>query len=68
MKMSPIRDKMRSGLVVIAALVVLTVADFTVALTIDRGRFAILSLVAVIEAWLILDYFMHVARVWRPGE
>jgi caa(3)-type oxidase subunit IV len=66
--MSPIRDKLRRGLVVIAVLAVLTAVEFGVALGLDQGRFAVLSLIAVVKAWLIVDYFMHVARAWHPEE
>ena len=66
--MSPIRDRLRTGLVVIAALAVLTAVEFAVAIALDDGRLAILTLIAVVKAWLILDYFMHVARAWNPEE
>ena len=68
MQMSAIRDKLRKGLFVIAALAVLTAVEFAVALGLSGGRFAILSLIAVVKAWLILDYFMHVAKAWHPGD
>ena len=59
--------KTRRGLKTIMGLAVLTAAEFAVALTLTTGLFVVLLAIAVVKAWLILEYFMHVSRLWN-GE
>ena len=59
---------MPRGLSVIVGLIVLTLVDYLIATYVDAGRFALLSLFAVVEAWLILQYFMHLSKVCHPKE
>jgi len=57
------------GLRVIAILAVLTVVEYLVAVSVDSSQVLVLFLapVALVKAWLILQYFMHAPRLWR-GE
>jgi len=60
----------QKGFVVAAVLAVVTVAEyfFAVGLENDHARFAGLAGAAVVKAWLIAQYFMHIARLWRAEE
>ena len=59
----------RRGLIAIVALAVLTVVEFIFAVGIDSTEMVVLLLavIAVIKALVILEYFMHVSKLWR-GE
>jgi hypothetical protein len=59
--------EMRTGLVVIIALVVLTAAEFAVGVA-TNGLFAPLAVIALVKAALIIHYFMHAPRVLRYDE
>ncbi len=61
-------EKMRRGLVVIVILAVLTVIEFIIAISLDTGRFGLLTVIALIKAWFILDYFMHISQLWKTEE
>lgn len=53
------------GYKVIAALAVLTVAEFIIAVSMSGyGLFALLLAIGVVKAALILDYFMHFKQLW----
>ena len=56
------------GLKVIIALAVLTAIEFLVAVEITTGRFGILSVIALIKAALIVEYFMHYSRLWSDSD
>lgn len=66
--MNESREQMR-GLQVIAILAALTIGEYFVAIGIDSSRVVVglLAGVAVVKAWLIVTYFMHVYRLWQ-GE
>lgn len=66
--MTEAREQLR-GLQVMAILAALTVGEYILAISIDSSRVlvALLAGVAVVKAWLIATYFMHVYRLWR-GE
>lgn len=66
--MTEAREQLR-GLQVMAILAALTVGEYILAISIDSSRVlvALLAGVAVVKAWLIVTYFMHVYRLWR-GE
>lgn len=57
------------GLRVIAILAVFTIVEYIVAVSLDSSQALVLFLtpVAIVKAWLILQYFMHLPKVWR-GE
>lgn len=65
-----VKPGMQKGLVVAVILAVLTIAEYIFAVQIgdDTVRFAGLTVAAGSKAALIVYYFMHVYRVWRPGE
>ena len=68
MQVDSIRRYMRRGIVVIIALAVLTAVEYVVAVGLDSGRFGILAVIAIVKTWLIVEYFMHLSKVWHVGE
>jgi hypothetical protein len=59
----------RRGLTVFLALASLTGIEYMVAVSLDAGPalVTLLAAAAVAKCWLIMQYFMHVYRLWR-GE
>jgi len=57
------------GLVAIVVLAVLTLVEYLVAIGLDSTTVVItlLAVFAIAKALVILEYFMHLSRVWR-GE
>ncbi|MDP6801278.1 MAG: cytochrome C oxidase subunit IV family protein [SAR202 cluster bacterium] len=68
MQVDSLKQYMRRGIVVIIALAVLTAVEYVVAVGIDTGRFGILAVIAIVKTWLIVEYFMHLSKVWHVGE
>ncbi len=64
------KPAMQTGMVVALILAVLTVAEFIFAVQVGDNtvRFLGLTATAVGKAGLIMYYFMHIYRIWRPGE
>jgi len=62
-----ISDSLKTGWVVITVLAVLTVVEFLVAVVFDNTAilFTLLLLVALLKAWLIIQYFMHFGQLWK---
>lgn len=52
--------RVRTGYVVFAALAVATAVEYVVAVSDVPGSLLVLAVVALLKAWLIVDYFMHV--------
>ena len=59
---------MRLGLKVIIALAILTAIEYAVAVQMDAGANAILVALILLKTGLILEYFMHLSRLWRVEE
>lgn len=57
------RAAYRQILIVFVALAVLTIAEYIVAVAVQSA--VLLIIIALAKAGLILQYFMHVYRVWR---
>jgi len=60
--------KMRLGLVVFVVLIAIEILEYALGVTIKHGNWRILAPLAVIGAWPIVRYFMHVKQLWRPEE
>ncbi|MGE0228809.1 MAG: cytochrome C oxidase subunit IV family protein [Dehalococcoidia bacterium] len=60
----------KRGLTVIVALAVMTVVEYIFAIALDSpaALVVILFSVAVVKAWLIVMYFMHLPLVWQGEE
>lgn len=61
------RAKLRLGLWVFIALIVLTVVELWIAFSVPRALLYIV-VINLIDAWLIMEYFMHLSRMWRAEE
>jgi caa(3)-type oxidase subunit IV len=58
----------RQGYIVFAVLMILTLVEYVLGLEEFNGQFTMfLVLIAILKAGLIINYFMHVARLWQ-GE
>lgn len=64
------RKPMQTGLVVAAILAVLTVTEYLFATHVEQDtvRFLGITVSAIGKATLIIYYFMHIYRLWRPQE
>ncbi len=60
-------DSMRTGVVVFAVLMALVLLEFVVAIVMDRNL-VVMVVMNVIDAAIIMYYFMHVTRLWRSGR
>ncbi len=60
--------KLRLGWMVIAGLGVLTAVEYWIAVSVHSSPLPYLTIVALIKAWLILQYFMHVRQLWGEEE
>ena len=58
------------GVQVIVMLAVLTAIEYAITLAVNSSVLLVLLLTpfALAKAWLIVMYFMHVARAWRGEE
>ncbi len=54
------------GWLVLAGLAALTAVEYGIAVT--TAAVVPLMLVGLLKAWLILEHFMHVSRLWNPAE
>ncbi len=63
-----LQAKMRLGLWVFAALMFLEIIEYVVGLGLKRGAWLILAPLAVVAAWPIVYYFMHIRQLWRREE
>ncbi len=54
----------------IGALAVITAVEFwvAVAFTDVTGLVVLLLAIALVKCWFIVDYFMHISRLWLPEE
>ena len=63
------RASQARGLRVILVLAALTLVEYLVAVAVQSSAgIWLLTPMALAKAWLIVTYFMHVARVWRGEE
>lgn len=58
------RAAARRGMMVFLALAVLTIAEFLVSQALE-GATVPLLLIGLLKAGLIVQYFMHIYRLWR---
>jgi cytochrome c oxidase subunit IV len=61
-----LQESLKTGWIVIGALAAMTAAEFVVAVAIDNKTllFTLLLIVALVKAWLIIQYFMHFGQLW----
>jgi len=60
---------LRLGVMVIVGLAVLTAVEYWVAIAhLGSPLLPLLAMVGLAKAVLILEYFMHLGKVFQPGE
>ena len=59
-------DKVRTSLMVAAVLAVLTVVEYCVALVYSGA--GVLLLMGLVKAFLVVNFYMHISRLWAPEE
>ncbi len=57
------KSALRQGNIVIGVLAILTIVEFFIAIELDSV--VLLFIVALIKAALVVQFFMHVYRLWR---
>jgi len=57
----------RQNFFVFLALVLLTLFEFFIAINMDDSA-VLLLIIALVKAGLIVQFFMHIYRLWRPEE
>ena len=62
-----ISGSLKTGWIVIGFLAILTAVEFLAAVVFDNTAilFTLLLLMALLKAWLIIQYFMHFGQLWR---
>lgn len=60
----------RRGLVAIVVLAVLTAVEYAIAIGIEPMNVVVtlLAVIGIAKAVVILEYFMHLSRLWRGEE
>lgn len=59
----------RQGYIIFAVLMGLTLVEYVLGLEQFEGQFTIfLVLIALLKAAIIVNYFMHIARLWKGEE
>lgn len=61
------RNVYRTGINVFIALAVLTILEYFVSVS-SFNSTVLLFIIAFVKAAAIVNWFMHVYRLWRPGE
>ena len=59
---------LRLGAYVLGALIALTIAEYVIALVMTEKNVPVMVVMNVIDAGLIMYYFMHITRAFREGH
>jgi hypothetical protein len=59
---------MRLGLVVFGVLMAIEILEYVLGVNMRGGAWPYLALLALVGAWPIVRYFMHIEQLWRPEE
>ncbi len=68
MQQSGLKPALRRGYWVFIVLVALTVAEYVLALKMTRGNLPYMIVMNLVDAGLILYFFMHIGHLWRKEE
>lgn len=68
MQQASLKPAMRRGLWVFVILVVLAVLEYLLALAMKSGNLPWMIIMNIVDAALILYFFMHMAQLWRREE
>ena len=56
----------RTSLMVATALALLTIGEYILALSYSGA--ALLLLIGLVKAFLVVNFYMHISRLWTPEE
>lgn len=65
---SALAAKTRLGIAVFVVLMVLEIVEYIVGVQLKHGNWPIMAILALIGAWPILWYFMHLSQLWHREE
>lgn len=68
MKKPDLNKKLRLGFIVFGVLIVIEIVEYIVGTAMQRGSWPFLGVLALVGAWPILYYFMHIKQLKRPEE
>lgn len=68
MPRSTLEAKLRFGFFVFGILMLMEVLEYALGVSMKSGSWPFLAVLAVIAAWPIVYYFMHIMRLKRPEE
>lgn len=68
MRRPDLKARLRLGLFVFIALLLIEITEYVVGTQMQSGSWPFLAFLAVIGAWPIVNYFMHIMHLWRPEE
>ena len=68
MNQRELAKKMRLGFLVFGALMVIEVLEYALGVSIKHGNWLFLAPLALVGAWPIVRYFMHLPQLWRREE
>ncbi|MAF39141.1 MAG: hypothetical protein CL696_09765 [Chloroflexi bacterium] len=68
MEQEKLKSAQKLGVIVAVALIVLAALEYVVAIAMDSGNLPYMLIMNVVDAALIIYYFMHVAHLWRGGH
>ena len=60
--------KLRIGWIVAIVLAVLTALEYWIAIRFEGNVIPWLAIIALLKAWLIVQYFMHVSQLWHAEK
>lgn len=63
-----LKSKLRLGFIVFGVLMVIEIIEYVLGTTMKSGNWPYLGLLAIIGAWPILQYFMHIFELRRHKE
>ncbi len=68
MEKAGLGSALRVGHVIFIILVVLAVAEYFLGIAVDSGNLAFMIIMNIVDAALILYYFMHFHQIWHPEK
>ncbi|MBI4289168.1 MAG: cytochrome C oxidase subunit IV family protein [Chloroflexi bacterium] len=63
-----LQRKLRLGYVVFGVLMVIEIVEYVVGTGLRSGNWPYLGILAIVGAWPILRYFMHIQQLRKPKE
>lgn len=68
MSKNTLKSKLRLGFIVFGVLVAIEIIEYIIGVYVKSGSWPFLGILAVIGAWPILYYFMHIGQLKKPEE